>query len=87
LAVRSEQGAWFNAIEWVIEARDGGRSFLRYAHGGIFVDDWDNQYDAVQQHTDFYMHTLGQYLQHFSGRTATYIGKPPAGIPGPASSA
>ncbi len=86
-AVRQEQGDWFNALEFVIEARDGGTTLLRYAHSGIFVDDWDNQYDAVGQHTDFYLHTLSQYLQHFKGRTATYIGDVPQGIQGPPTSA
>src|ERR1700722_18038370 len=86
-AVRVEQGDWFNAIEFVIEGRDGGKSLLRYMHSGIFVDDWDTQYDAVQQHTDFYLHTLSQYLEHFDGRTATYIGEVPQGIQGPATSA
>src|ERR1700730_77365 len=52
-AVRTQEGDWFNAVEYGIEGRDGGTSLLRYAHSGIFVDDWDTQYDAVQQHTAF----------------------------------
>lgn len=87
LVVRHEQGDWFNALEFVIEGREGGTSLLRYAHSGIFVDDWDAQYDAVQQHTDFYLHTLCQYLEHFYGRPVTYVGDVPNGIQGPASSA
>ena len=86
-ATRMEQGDWFNAVEYTIEGRDGGTSLLRYMHSGIFVDDWENQYDAVGQHTDFYLHTLGAYLQHFRGRGATYIGDVPHGIHGPPSSA
>jgi hypothetical protein len=86
-AVRMEQGDWFNALEFVIEGREGGTSLLRYMHSGIFVENWDTQYDAVQQHTDFYLHTLGEYLEHFNGRAATYIGDVPAGIQGPATSA
>ena len=86
-ATRVEQGDWFNALEFEIEARDGGRALLRYSHSGIFTDDWDSQHDAVQQHTDFYLHTLAQYLEHFAGRPATYIGEVPQGIPAPASSA
>jgi hypothetical protein len=86
-AVRQQQGDWFNALECVIEARDGGTTLLRYAHSGVFVDDWDNQYDAVRQHTDFYLHTLSQYLEHFKGRVATYIGDVPQGIQGPPTSA
>jgi hypothetical protein len=85
--VRTQQGDWFNALEFVIEGRDGGTSLLRYVHSGIFVEDWDTQYDAVQQHTDFYLHTLSEYLEHFNGRTATYIGELPGGIEGPTTSA
>ncbi len=73
-AVRAEgENGWFNALEDVIEARDGGTTVLRYVHSGIFVDDWDNQYDAAGTHTDFYLHTLGQYLRHFPGQAATYV--------------
>jgi hypothetical protein len=87
LAIRQERGDWFNAIEYLIEGREGGTSLVRYAHSGIFVDDWDTQYDAAQAHTDFYLHTLSEYLQHFNGRAATYIGEVPGGIQGPPSSA
>jgi hypothetical protein len=86
-AVRAERGDWFNALEYTIEGREGGTSRLRYVHSGIFVEDWDSQFDAVQKHTDFYLHTLGQYLEHFKGRTATYVGDVPGGIQGPPSSA
>jgi hypothetical protein len=81
-AVRVEgEDGWFNALEYVIEARDGGSAVLRYVHSGVITDDWDNQYDGIGKHTDFYLHTLGQYLKHFPGRTATYVT-----IPGPDSS-
>jgi uncharacterized protein YndB with AHSA1/START domain len=87
-AVRTEQGDWFNALEFVlVEGRRGGTTLLRYVHSGIFVDDWDTQYDAVQQHTDFYLHTLDQYLRYFGGRPATYIGAAPGGLQGPPASA
>jgi len=87
-AVRFEgEGGFFNALEFIIEGREGGTTLLRYVHSGIFTEDWDNQYDAVNQHTDFYLHTLGQYLEHFNGQTATYIGDVPGGIEAPAASA
>jgi hypothetical protein len=86
-AVRTEQGEWFNALEFEIEGQDGTSTKLRYAHSGIFLENWDTQYDAVQQHTDFYLHTLGEYLRHFNGRPATYIGGGPGGLQGPAASA
>ncbi len=73
-AVRAEgESGWFNALEFLIEARDGGIAVLRYVHSGIFVDDWDNQYDGASRHTDFYLHTLGQYLRYFTGAAATYV--------------
>src|SRR5438094_725133 len=82
-AVRIDgEDGWFNALEYVIEARDGGTAVLRYVHSGVFTDDWDNQYDGASKHTDFYLHTLGQYLACFPGRTAAYIS-----IPGPVASA
>jgi uncharacterized protein YndB with AHSA1/START domain len=85
-AVRSEGDGWFNAVEFQLEGRDGGTTLVRYAHAGIFVDDWDTQYDAVNQHTDFYLHTLGQYLEHFAPQTASYVGGGPGGLMGPEAS-
>ena len=60
-----------NQLDYTIEPRDDGRrAWVRYVHSGIFVDDWDNQYDGAAKHTDFYLHTLRQYLTHFAGRPA-----------------
>jgi hypothetical protein len=86
-AVRHERGDWFNALEFTIEAREGGSTLMRYMHSGIFVEDWDSQYDGVSQHTDFYLHTLGEYLRHFQGRPVTYIGDVPMGIEAPPQTA
>jgi hypothetical protein len=81
LAVRAEGENWFNSLDHVIEGREGGGAVLRYVHSGILVDDWENQYDAANKHTDFYLHTLGQYVQYFGGCRATY-----AAVEGPAAS-
>ena len=75
----------FNALDYAIEARDGGTAHLRYVHSGILADGWEDQYDAIGGHTDFYLHTLAQYLEHFNGREVTYVGQPSAGIEGPES--
>src|SRR5437763_10139666 len=75
----------FNALDYAIEARDGGTARLRYVHSGILADEWEDQYDAIDGHTDFYLHTLGQYLEHFNGRRVTYVGQPSSGIEGPAA--
>jgi hypothetical protein len=87
-AVRTEgEGGYFNAVEFVIEAREGGTAVLRYVHSGVFAEEgWDDQYDAVNSHTDFYLHTLGQYLEHFAPKTATYVGGGPGGLMGPEAS-
>jgi hypothetical protein len=82
LATRVEgEDGWFNQLEHIIEAREGGSTWCRYVHSGVFVDDWDNQYDGASKHTDFYLHTLAQYLQYFTGRAATYTS-----VEGPPSS-
>jgi uncharacterized protein YndB with AHSA1/START domain len=73
----------FNALEYAIEAREGGTALLRYVHSGILADEWEDQYDAIGGHTDFYFHTLGQYLAHFNGREVSYVGQPSSGIEGP----
>lgn len=70
----------FNQLDELIEPREGGGSWVRYVHSGIFVDDWENQYDGADKHTDFYLHTLRQYLVHFTGRPVTF-----ATVDGPAA--
>ena len=73
VAAQGPDGTVVNALEYLIEARDGGTAVLRYVHSGILTGDWDSQYDATGQHTDFYLHTLGQYLRYFDGRPVTYV--------------
>ena len=74
VAYRQEgEDGWFNALEYVIEAREGGTTTLRYVHSGVFTDDWDTQYDGASKHTDFYHHTLAQYLRYFAGRNAAFV--------------
>jgi len=66
--VENESGV-LNALEYVIEARGGGTAVLRYVHSGIFGEDWENQYDSAGKHTDFYLHSLGQYVKYFPAAT------------------
>ena len=62
-----------NQLDHTIEPREGGsRAWVRYVHSGIFVEDWDNQYDGAGKHTDFYLHTLREYLTHFASRPVTF---------------
>lgn len=67
----SEQS--LNQLDYTVEPRDDGRrAWVRYVHSGIFVDDWDNQYDGADKHNRFYLHTLRQYLMHFDGRPVAF---------------
>ena len=63
---------WFNQLEHVLEPLDGGRARLHYVHSGIFTESWDQQYDGASKHTEFYLHTLGQYLRHFDGMPVVF---------------
>jgi uncharacterized protein YndB with AHSA1/START domain len=88
LVIRTEApDGTFNSLDYAIEARDGGTAHLRYVHSGILADGWEDQYDAIGAHTDFYLHTLAEYLEHFNGRPVSYVGQPSSGIEGPAEAA
>jgi len=86
-AIRQEQGDWFNEVDFVIEGRGNGTSTLSYSHCGVFApEQFETQNEAIQQHTDFYLHTLSEYLRHFDGRPVTYIGDVPGAFQAPATS-
>jgi hypothetical protein len=68
---RCEKDGWFNQLDYTFERR-GAETHLKFAHRGVFLEDWDTNYDACRQHTAFYYHSLGEYLKHFNGRAATY---------------
>ncbi len=62
-----------NQLDYTIEPREEGRrAWVRYVHSGIFTDDWNNQYDGASKHTNFYLHTLCEYLTHFAPRPVTF---------------
>lgn len=75
-AVRGDEGpdGTVHAFEYLIEGREGGSSVLRFVHSGFLGDDWGAEYEGQSSlGWDMYLHTLGQYLTHFPGRTATYV--------------
>jgi hypothetical protein len=80
VTVVGENGQIDNNLDHVIEAREDG-ALLRYVHSGIFTHDWDDQYDGAGKHTDFYLHTLEQYVRYFTDRRAAF-----AQFNGPAAS-
>jgi uncharacterized protein YndB with AHSA1/START domain len=72
-----------NAFEYLIEARDGGSTVLRFVHSGFAGDDWSDEYEPITSGGwDMYLYTLAQYYSHFCGRRAVYVD-----AQGPASSA
>ena len=73
LAARAEgPDGRFNNLDNVLAATGGGTT-LRYTHTGVFDEsEWDVQYEMCSQHTEFYLHNLGEYVEHFAGRPATY---------------
>jgi uncharacterized protein YndB with AHSA1/START domain len=69
------------AFEYLIEAREGGSTVLRFVHSGFLSDNWDTEFEAMtSKGWDMYLHTLAEYLRYFPGRTATFISAegPPA---------
>jgi uncharacterized protein YndB with AHSA1/START domain len=70
-ATRCEKDDWFNQLDYTFERRGDG-THLKFVHSGVFLEDWDTNYDACRQHTAFYYHSLGEYLKYFNGRPAGY---------------
>ncbi|MFC7375021.1 MULTISPECIES: SRPBCC domain-containing protein [unclassified Brachybacterium] len=71
----AENGA-FHAFEYIVEARDGSTTTLRFVHSGYLGDDWDAEFDygeMTAQGWDMYFHTLAEYLKHFADRPATFV--------------
>ncbi|AXB44736.1 SRPBCC family protein [Amycolatopsis albispora] len=61
------------AFEYLVEARAGGASVLRFVHSGVLGDDWSDEYEGMTSGGwDMYLFTLAQYLRHFRGAPATY---------------
>ncbi|MBS2963184.1 SRPBCC domain-containing protein [Actinocrinis puniceicyclus] len=68
----------FHAFEYLIEAREGGSTVLRFVHSGFLGDDWEAEYDALRKGDPMYLHKLAQYVRYFPGR----YGAPISGFAG-----
>jgi uncharacterized protein YndB with AHSA1/START domain len=63
-----------HAFEYLIEARGGGSTVLRFVHSGFLGDDWAAEFEGqTGMGWDMYFHTLAQYFTYFPGRAATYV--------------
>ena len=46
---------------------------MRYVHSGMLGDDWEAEYDAMQEGDPMYLAKLVEYLAHFQGRYAVGV--------------
>lgn len=60
----------FMAFEWLIEARDGGATVVRFVHSGMLGEDWEAEYRGLSVGDHAYLSKLAVYVEHFAPRTA-----------------
>ena len=64
----------FMAMEYLVEGRGQGSTVVRFVHSGFLPgDNWEEEYDALRNGNPLYLRSLKQYVEHFSGRTATPV--------------
>jgi uncharacterized protein YndB with AHSA1/START domain len=62
------------AMEWLVEARDGGTCVVRLIHSGFGSgDDWDAEYDATESGWRLFLSNLRLYLTHFRGQRCSSV--------------
>jgi uncharacterized protein YndB with AHSA1/START domain len=62
------------ADEWTVEAKAGGTCRVRVVHSWFAsTDDWDNQYEGVEQGWPAFFRILRIYLAHFPGQPSEVI--------------
>jgi uncharacterized protein YndB with AHSA1/START domain len=62
------------ADEWTVEAKSGGTCRVRVVHSWFAsTDDWDNQYEGVEQGWPAFFRILKIYLAHFRGQPSDVI--------------
>jgi uncharacterized protein YndB with AHSA1/START domain len=62
------------ADEWTVEAKSGGTCRVRVVHSWFAsTDDWDGQFEAVEQGWPAFFRILKIYLAHFRGQPSEVI--------------
>ena len=62
------------AFEWLVEARDGGSCVVRLVNSGFGSgEEWDAQYDGMEQGWQLFLLNLQLHLAHFPGQVARPI--------------
>jgi uncharacterized protein YndB with AHSA1/START domain len=74
-AFSSGQGAvgMSHRFDYQISERPEGGVSIRYEHTGMLGDDWEAEYEAMQEGDPAYVFKLQQYLTFFAGRYATSV--------------
>jgi len=60
-------------FDYRVSARPEGGVSIRYEHTGMLGDDWEAEYEAMQEGDPAYLFKLHQYLTYFRGRYAMSI--------------
>jgi len=62
------------ADEWTIETKAGGTCRVRVVHSWFAdTDDWDRQYEGVEQGWPAFFRVLKNYLVHYRGQACTQV--------------
>lgn len=61
-------GAADYAFEFLVEARDGGGTVLRFVQTGFLDEGWENEYSSFETGWELFFGNLRSYLEHFAGR-------------------
>jgi hypothetical protein len=62
------------ATEWTVEAKAGGTCRVRVVHSWFAdTDDWDKQFESVEQGWPAFFRILKGYLTHFRGQSCTQL--------------
>lgn len=62
------EGGRDHAFEFLIEARDGGGTVLRFAQSGFADEGWEDEYRSLDTGWDLFFENLRVYLEHFAGQ-------------------
>jgi uncharacterized protein YndB with AHSA1/START domain len=67
-----EDGSFMN-FDYQIEGKEAGKTSIKWVHSGMLGDNWEAEYEAMNEGDTAYFNKLGVYLTHFFGRTATPV--------------
>ena len=61
-----------HALEFTLEGRSGTTT-VRFVHSGFLGDDWESEYEALDEGDSMYIHQLVEYVRFFRGRPVAVI--------------